>query len=319
MKTKSITKKHASGNAAKRFVHGIAWAIGLASLAPVTAQPSDVQAPEFRLQGDRVTLPFVMVREFPFVEGSVGEVRGKFMLDTGMEKALAINDHRVAVNTVQAGSGQFGSGQKFAVRQAPVVNDLRVGGLVYPRVTTVSTQEAIQLEKITPDFIGWIGFRLWEGYAIKLDYQRLQATFYRGAPSDYLEGEKVLAALPFGTRKLPHIPVMDVKIGDTDGTAIFDTGAYGILCIDAQTKDRLIDSGVLKPVGDSDTYDLYRLKIGDTTLPDLKGITVLTGGFPAAEQTGLHDKVILVMGYSFLNHYKTTWDYQRSTMYLLQK
>lgn len=307
----------------RAVLQSAAWATALMSALPVVAQPIVAQksalAPEFRLQGDRVTLPFVMVREFPFVEGSIEGVQGKLMLDTGLEQALAINDHRVALTAVEAGGGQFGSGQKYLVRQAPIVKDLHLPGLVWPQVSAVNTQDATQLERITPDFIGWIGFHFWEGYTLKLDYRHLQATFYRGMPDDYLSDEKLIATLPFETGKLPHIPVSDVKIGDMEGTALFDTGAYGMLCIDAQSKARLIDSGVLKPTADDDKYDLYRLKIGDSTLPDLKGIIVLTGTFPAAEQTGLHDKIILIMGYAFLSNYKTIWDYQKKTIYLLQK
>jgi hypothetical protein len=322
MKTKSRLDEQSAKAMLLALVHSAVWAIGMASLPPVAAQPAAVpkaaMAPEFRLGGDRVTLRFVMVREFPFVEGSVEGVQGKFMLDTGLESALAINDRRVAIDSVAVGSGQFGSGQKFAVRQAPVVKDLHLPGLAYPRITTVSTQDATQLERITPDFIGWLGFYLWEGYALKLDYRQLQATFYRGAPAEYLAGEQVIAALPFSTRKAPQIPIMQVKIGDIDATGIFDTGAYGLLFTDVQSRDRLIDSGMLKPAG-NDKYDLSGLKIGDTSLPDLKGITVQTVAFPAAEQTGLNDKRVLILGYAFLNNYKTVWDYPGKTMYLLQK
>jgi hypothetical protein len=322
MKRKSRVDEHAVKTMLQALVHSAVWVIGLVSMLPAAAQqaafPKSALAPEFRLRGDRVTLPFVMVREFPFVEGSVEGVQGKFMLDTGLENALAINDHRVAIDSVAVGSGQFGSGQKYAVRHAPAVKDVRLPGLAYPKVSTVSAQDATQLERITPDFIGWLGFYLWEGYALKLDYRQLQATFYRGAPDEYLAGEQFIAALPFSTRKLPQIPVTQVKIGDIDATAVFDTGAYGILFTDVESKDRLIGSGVLKPAGD-DKYDLSSLKTGETTLPDMKGITVQTIAFPAAEQTGLNDKRVLVMGYAFLSNYKTVWDYRGKMIYLLQK
>ncbi|MFD2427139.1 hypothetical protein ACFSUK_01290 [Sphingobium scionense] len=65
-----------------------------ATANPPISTKSD-RAPEMRLAGKTVTLPLVMVREFPFIEGEIAGVRGKFMLDTGMQDALVINDHRV--------------------------------------------------------------------------------------------------------------------------------------------------------------------------------------------------------------------------------
>lgn len=299
----------------------VAWALGVVSMAAAAAEmealPKPALAPEFRLQAESVTLPFVMIREFPFVEGSVEGIRGKWMLDTGLELALAINDHRVPLETAVSGGGQFASGQKFAIRRAPVVTGVSVAGLVFPRVTTVQTQDATQLERITPDFIGWIGFNLWKDYVLKMDYRQQQATFYRPA-LDPLAGEELVAALPFGLRKLPHIPVMAATVGDVRVAAAFDTGAYGMLCIDQPGKQRLLASGALTPAGEEGKYDLSSLKIGATVLPDLKGIVVLTSGFPAARQTGLEDPAVLLLGYAFLSNYKTVWDYRQQRIYLLK-
>lgn len=299
---------------------GVAWALSMFSLSALAATdlPKSAQAPEFRLQQERVTLPFVMVREYPFVEGSVEGVRGKWMLDTGLELALAINDHRVPLDSTATGDGQFGSGEKFAVRRTPLVRQVHVAGLAYPQVTTVQTQDATQLERITPDFLGWIGFNLWQSYALKMDYRQQQATFYRGPAADALAGEELVTALPFGLRKLPQIPVMAATVGDLRVAAALDTGAYGMLCIDQQTKQRLLASGVLKPSGQDGRYDLSGLTIGTTALPGLKDIYVLTTGFPAAAPTGLTDPAVLVLGYAFLRNYKTVWDYREQKLYLLQ-
>lgn len=310
------------GKGRRAQMHGVAWVLGMFSLSAIAGTgvlPKSAQAPEFRLQDERVTLPFVMVREYPFVEGSVEGVRGKWMLDTGLELALAINDHRVPLDSAVTGDGQFGSGEKFAVRRAPVVREVHVAGLAFPQVTTVQTQDATQLERITPDFLGWIGFNLWNSYALKMDYRQQTATFYRGpAAAAALAGEELVAALPFGLRKLPHIPVMAASVGDLRVAAAFDTGAYGMLCIDQQGMQRLLASGVLKPSGQDGRYDLSGLAIGATALPDLKDIYVLTSGFPAAGPTGLDDPAVLVLGYAFLRNYKTVWDYREQKLYLLR-
>jgi hypothetical protein len=89
------------------------------------------------------------------------------------------------------------------------------------------------LEGITPDFLGWVGYYFWEGYALKLDYRRSRVTLYKGPPELYLSAEKVIAELPFEIRKLPNHPVMHIRIGGLDIIAAFDTGQYGALYTDA--------------------------------------------------------------------------------------
>jgi len=94
---------------------GFSLPTGVLAQAPVVHKPHP--APEMRLSGERIVLPIVMVREFPFIEGSIAGVAGKLMLDTGHKHALAINDRRVPViNPLAAGRGSFGSGQTFDVR-----------------------------------------------------------------------------------------------------------------------------------------------------------------------------------------------------------
>lgn len=294
-----------------------ALAAGLAAAAP--ALPAAARAAEMRLAGDRVTLPIVMVREFPFVQGSINGVPGKLLLDTGAADALVVNSHRVPVADSQSlGTRQFGSGQVYTRLQVPLVPEVHVANLRYPQVTQVDAQDATQLENITPDFIGWLGYYFWDGYAFKLDYRNLEATFYRGPATTYLQGEQLIAALPFGLRLRENIPIMEIHIGEMAATAAFDTGQFGSLYVDAPTKASMLQTGLLKPVGD-DTYDLKQLKINGVSFPDIKGIEVYTDGFPPAKATGLDDKVLLTIGYGWLKNYKTVWDSQHKTIYVLQR
>lgn len=289
-------------------------------MAQASATHKPPQAPEMRLSGDRVVLPIVMVREFPFIEGSVAGVAGKFMLDTGHRKALAINDRRVpVVDPVAVGKGSFGSGQTFDVRLVPVMKDIRVGQLRYESVTQVQSQDAALLETITPDFIGWLGHDFWEGYALELDYRYAQAVFYRGGPEDYLPGEKLVVELPYESRKLPNIPVMYGKIAGIDATVAFDSGQNGMLFIDAETKSRLIGEGALTWSGEGDKYHLNKLELQGRVFDGLQNIGVSTTPFPAAIPTGLSDKTLLTLGFSFLGKYKTVWDSNKKVIYVLEK
>lgn len=184
--------------------------------------PKSARAPEVRFSGETVTLPIVLIKNYPFIEGSIAGVRGKLMLDTGAEQALAINDHRVPlVGGIAIGSGLFGSGQRFAVRLVPRVTEVHIAFLSFAQATTVQAQDARQLESIAPDFLGWLGYDSWAGYAMKLDYKHRRATFYKGGPKSYLKGERIIAELPFEVRKLPRAETRSdpecERRGDCDG------------------------------------------------------------------------------------------------------
>lgn len=297
---------------------------------PLAAQaqrpPPSAVAPEFRLKGDVVSLPFVMVREFPFVEAEVNGVKGKLMLDTGAADALALNHNPIKFSEGEkAGEGRFGSGQRFEIFMRPRVESVRLpGGLTYGPVTTVQSQDAAQLERITPDFIGWLGYYFWDGYAVKFDYKASRVTFYKKGPKAFLKGEKVIAAIPFETRstRLPNHPVMVTKIGGVDFETAFDTGQYGNLYVDDATRAKLTEAGVLKPVaGEDNPADITGVRFSTGTTVNLPHFAVHSpeGAEPFAKAIGLTQPNVLSMGYGFLNQFKTVWDYPNKTLYLLKR
>lgn len=283
--------------------------------------PKSAWAPEIRVSGRIVAMPIVMVREYPFISGSVAGVGGKLMLDTGMESALTVNDHLVPfTGGPTIGKGFFGSGQTYVVRLAAEISDIRIGGLSYPRASHVVTQDARQLEGITPDFIGWVGFRAFADHALKLDYRKLRVTFYRDGPADYLKGERIVAELPFETRKLPNHPVIPARIGDLAIVTAWDTGQFGMMNISKETKSRLIAAGHLttsrrKP----NTFDLQGLKVNGHLMPLIRGIRVRTEPSPSAAALGIGEPDELSIGYGLLHQFKTVWDYRRRRIYLLAR
>lgn len=309
-----------SGLLASSFVLlGLAAMANALAAAPATEKLPN--APEMKLSDDRVVLPIVIVRGYPFVAGSVAGVAGKFMLDTGHSKALEINANRVpVVNPAVTGSGFFGSGQKFIVSSVPVVKDVHVGPLRFKQVTQVESQNAAMLEEITPDFLGFLGYGLWKGYALKFDYKNLLATFYRGGSSEeYLQEERMVAALPFEIRKQPNIPVVTGKVGAVDTTVLFDTGQSGHFYIDAPTKTRMIKEGTLMPSDRADLYNIPKLELGGTSFTDLRDIHVHTTPFPASVPIGVPEQKILSLGFAFLNKFKTVWDSNLKIIYVLER
>jgi len=318
---------YVAGHKPRAFWHGLA--ILSASLTLVTMPaiaagdqaipPKSERAPEVRLSGDTVTLPIVMVQEFPFVEGTAAGVKGKFMLDTGTEQALVINDHRVPVtNSHIIGNGKFGSGQVFAARLVPEMSGLQIGGLHYPRVTMIQTQDASLLESITPDFLGFFGYHAWAGYALKMDYKKSRAIFYKGGPRHYLKGEKVIAELPFETRKIPNIPVMPGRIGEMAIIVTWDTGQYGSLNTNTEGRAELFRTKHLRAARQKpENFDLTGLEVAGHAMAGFKELEVETEPSTAAVPIGIKEPHMLTIGYGLLRQYKTVWDYRRKRIYLL--
>lgn len=297
-----------------------ALALSSSAIATPPASIESERAPEVRLVGKTVTLPLVMVREFPFIEGEIAGIKGKFMLDTGMREALVINDHRVPIaGGSKIGTGHFGSGQSFEVRLHEAVQNVRIGDIYYPGVTSVRSQDARMLEKITPDFLGWVGFGYFSGYAMKLDYDRLIATFYQEGSDRFLANETLVATLPFETRNLPNIPLLQARIGDLNAIVSLDTGMYGSLNISQKKRQNLLEDGHLKPTRDPDAFDLTGVRLADRIDVEATAIEVEEGPSASAKPVGVTEDTELELGFVFLKNYKTVWDYPRKRLYLLAR
>jgi len=304
----------------------LATALALTGALPAPAAlaqeaPRDAEiAPEFRLQGDTVSIPFVMVREFPFVEAEVNGVKGKLLLDTGALEALSLNHNHLNLPEGRVlRRGNFASGQSFEIVLRPGIDTVRLaGGPAYGRVTTVRSQDAAQLERITPDFLGWLGHWFWNGYAAKFDYKASTATFYKGGPKAFLKGETIVAAIPFETRNRPNVPILTARIGDTDFETVLDTGQYGNVYADAATLEHLSATGAIQSTEGAVDIKAVRFSKGPAIPLAKLGRHPIEGAAPFAKAIGVSSPRILSLGYAFLRQYKTVWDYPNKTLYLLK-
>lgn len=299
------------------------FALTLFSVATAgrVAQAHTVE-PGFHLTGEEVTLPFTLARNIPFIDSEVNGVRGKLMFDTGARSALSLNNRRIPLSGgTDAGTGFFGSGQTFTILLHERVGPIRVGDLTFESAMQVESQAAELLEKITPDFLGWIGYEFFDGYAIKLDYDALTVTFYKDGPDvveRYLEGETILAVIPFETRRLPNNPITSATLGSTALELVFDTGQSGALFAEQDSLDRLSADGRMAPA-EGEQVRLSGLVIGENALTTDLTVGVLDQPFPPAEAMGVHSPVVVSLGYAILSRYKTVWDYSAKRMYLLER
>ena len=305
----------------------VSIALGLAAALPGAiaqqAMRGPENAPEVRMAGDIVSIPFVVMREFPFVEAEVNGVKGKLMLDTGALDALSLNHNHLDLPKGRViGKSNFASGQTFEIILRPDVDQVRLaGGLTYHHVTNVVSQDATQLEHITPDFLGWLGHGFWAGHAAKFDYGASKVTFYKGGPEVFLQGETVIAAIPFELRNRPNIPVLTARIGDTAFQVVLDTGQYGNIFADADTLEHLSSIGAISHAKPEASADIAAVRF--TAGPDvsLAQLETYPAGDAAAfsKAVGITSPHLMMLGYAFLKQYKTVWDYQNRTLYLLKQ
>ncbi|UPG85966.1 hypothetical protein L2Y94_00960 [Luteibacter aegosomatis] len=280
--------------------------------------PKEKQAPEFRLKSRVLELPLHEVKGYPFVEMTVGGRQAKFMVDTGAETALALNTRRFPLRDARVVSrGHFGSGQSFDVLHVPVVEDIRLGPIQLREVHDVQAQDASQLERITPDFGGWIGYHFWGEGALKLSYASHRVTFYpRADAGKAIDGENVVCAIHFRTRKLVNHPIVSLRLGSQDVVVSFDSGQYGAIFASDDVAKRLVGEGVLAPSA-KDTYDLKRLDLGCGANLHVDGLPLVTRPFPAAEDIGMTEPNVMTLGYGLFKQYDSVWDFTSHTLYLL--
>ena len=282
--------------------------------------PVSQRAPELRLGENTVTLPIVMIGEYPFVEGAINGVEGKLMLDTGYEGALTVNDHRVPIHDGRTiGTGFFGSGQTFEVRLVPRLTDVRIAHLNFDRVSDTTTQDARLLEAITPDFLGWLGYTAFATHVLELDYRRLTATFHApGRLEAPVEG-RIIAELAYETRRLPNHPLITGALGDLEVLTSWDTGQYGSLYTTEAARAQLVADGRLVPSAtDPEAWDLMGLELDGRPMPKIPAISVEIGPSPSARAKGLTEAHELVLGYAFLHQFRTVWDFPGRRIVLLE-
>lgn len=283
--------------------------------------------------GDSIVFPITMVNAYPFVSVEVNGIKGKLMFDNGTEAALNLNDNLVNLKAKKRkGKGNFGSGQSFDENITDTIAELKfINGLTYRNLLNIKSAKLDFLQRsITPDLMGFIGYNFFKGYILKLDYLRRKITLYkntgqRSSSKDFLNGERVLAIINFELRSRPNIPLVHVKIGNTDVLGAFDTGQFGIVQLEENAEKELKAKGLLIP-GGIDGYGEELLNVNDIVIDgtfrtnmigtppmSLKGTEVFRKALQIEEPS------FMCFGYRFLDQYKTVWDYAEKKIYILEK
>jgi len=284
------------------------------------------------LHGDKQTFRLYMVNAFPFISVTVNGIKGKFMFDTGNGADIELNSNFIKLKPGKPlGSGNVASGQKFEISVQDTIAEVKFeNGLVYRNLLQIKSENLDFLQDhITPDCAGYMGYAFFKGYLFKLDYLRNQITFYKNTPErrasrDFLQGERILAVLPFEIRRAPNDPIVKLRAADVDITGIFDTGQYGMVQLNPKDERKLMQSQLLSSTSIDGAGDTIATLRSVNTVGHFKFDLPALNYYPYSQQMPFKKSLLITednmvtLGYRFLSQFKTVWDYENKKIYILQ-
>ena len=271
------------------------------------------------------TLPFHLIDGYIFIDGQVNNKKGKFMFDTGTPFAFLVNNHFVPLaKDVFFAEGHAASGQPLVLytqKRAVSVNlteQIKLGKLKSLPHTNFDFIEKWVLQ----DFLGMTGHAFNKDYLFIINFDNQTIDFHSFKQDDktlsaYINKESLIATLPFTAKDDGRKPEIDLLIGNEKMTGVFDTGNRSGLIITEEMKNRLEKAGNLRVekkaylYGMNEPYlscTLRNLTFNNQPLEDIHNVDLKIG--EANE---------LWLGYQFLKHYVSAWDYKNKTITLMKR
>ena len=279
------------------------------------------------LEGDIVKIPVDLINDWPFIDGEINGVKGRWMFDTGNSKAFSVHSKKViGVESKVVGSGFVASGQKYEVLEYPLIEQVKVGTNEYKALTNIKGNNFDFLEQISHTVIGQIGFDFFRGYDMKIDYLRNELTFYKQKQNtenwkDIKKHKNYITSLPYFTRKLDNHPMIKIKNKGTDLLVTFDTaGGKGTFIIEDSYFEKLKKEGDIENFNEEpgSLYNWSNIKIDDHLTVNLYGMEKEDSS-PAHKPLEITEKNTLTLDHAFLSEYITLWDTKNKVIHVLEK
>ena len=279
------------------------------------------------LEGDVVKIPVDLINDWPFINGEINGVKGRWMFDTGNSKAFTLHSKKVVgVESKVVGSGFVASGQKYEVLEYPLIDQVKVGTNEHKALKNIKGNNFDFLEQISPSVIGQIGFDYFRGYDMKIDYLRNELTFYKQKENfenwkDIKNHKNYITSLPYFTRKLDNHPMIKIKHKGIDLLITFDTaGGKGSFTIEDSYFEKLKKEGDIENFYDEpgSMYNWSNIKIDERLTVDLYGMEKEDFS-PAHKPLEITEKNTFTLDHSFLSEYITIWDTKNKVIHVLEK
>ena len=271
------------------------------------------------------SLPFHLIDGYIFIDGQVNNRKGKFMFDTGTPFAFLINNHFFSLaKDKYLAEGSAGSGQFLVLyTQNTAVSVNLMEQIKFDKLKSLPHTNFDFIEKsVLKDFLGMAGHGFNKDYLFIINYDNQTIDFHSFKQDDktlgsYINKNKIIVTLPFTARDDGRKPELEFLIGNEKITGLFDTGSPGTLTLTQEMKTRLENAGYLTVERRDYSYGRYepylsatlkKLSFNNQVLDDIHNLHFRIG---KVNEAGL--------GYQFLKHYVSAWDYKNKTITLLKQ
>lgn len=274
----------------------------------------------YRIEQEHIILPFSVIDGYIIIDGKVGEINGKFMLDTGNPFGVFLNNNYIILDTNNFfTSGSAGSGQNLELFKSPVKNISVSDKFEFNNLTSVVHADFGFIERgITKNFLGFIGFEFLENYEFVIDYNLQEIHLYlldsKGNSSmPKIDEEMIVEKFDFNINSDLQIPIVEIISGRQKINLYFDSGALGSLSLTKKSTKRLKKDNNLIEIEKSlsikkptiEYYLLRGVRYGDNPIDDFNNLSFSEGKDNR-----------LICGYHFLKNYVSVWNYKKKTLVL---
>lgn len=259
--------------------------------------------------------PFELQRNLIWVQATVDEAQGYYILDTGAP-TLLINDHGT---TKAKGSVGLGSGGEIALAEHEV-NSFRLAGIEQGRQTAYRIDLRKMEGRTGRALHGMVGHEQLRDYELLIDYPGREIQLYPARKNElHAEGTP-----RFGVRFYyqDHLPVITLKQGKKKRRFALDTGAGSNLI---HTKSQAFRRGATVRVEEAyvniQGLDGQSLTEEVVRLPDLKleDRIISATEFVGTDLSHLQSAGTLpldgILGTSFLRDYRVSIDFRKQMVY----
>ena len=285
--------------------------------------PTPFQLNQFLVDQPNITVPFHLVDGFIMLDGQVDQTRGKFVFDTGTPDAFFLNRGFLPLTQDRfLAQGSAASGQPVAVyaQTQPVTIDL-ANQFQFANQSIRHGDFSFTQANLGDRFLGFVGHEFNRNYLFVINYEQQIIDFYS------LKQDRKRLNATFDTRQLvttirfksrpgeDRIPEFPITIGNEPLLGFLDTGNLGTLELTTALKAKLEQQGHLhcRPtdywygIRESRVQCTVRnLRYGNQTLANVHNLTLT-----------ISQKNEIGLGYQFLKHYVTAWNYRDRTITLL--
>jgi hypothetical protein len=301
-------------------------ASSLLSKRPTTNHDPVLTLNEYWVDTPHITLPFHLIDGLLMIEGQVNNIPGRFLFDTGTPFPFFLNnnllplsqDSLLVIGTTASGQELVLYTQNDPIEVIELAEQIR-----FEDVRSLPHADWSFVEQILGErFLGTVGYGFSRNYLFVINYDMQTIDLYSLNQEDTflaheITPERIITTLNFEIDVEGHIPEIELFIGDEQIKGVFDTGDHGTLVVTEETKTTLERAGYLN-IGSSDyLYGIYEpythctltgLSYDNQTLTTIHNLQLETG-----------DENRLVLGYQFLKHYITAWNYKSQTITLLSR